>query len=180
MDTPTSSPKPQQLLDTELTTGVMRGIDQLDSLNAGLDPHAIDPIASAPPPEFKKERVFSRKVLFGWAGATLVIWFLVRVIAPIVVESVQSAIVSSIEDEHWGSAAAAVPAPPVPPVPPAPVVAPVPPAGAADAAHEADAAAAAEIAGRAAEDARHRDIVSVRGPFTITIRDGKIKKIVTK
>ena len=170
MDEPTSSPRPQQVRDAELTTGVIRGIEQLDSLNAGLGAYAIDPVGAAPPQEYKKERLFSRKVLFGWAGATLVIWFLVRVIAPVVVESVQSAIVSSIEDEHLGHAAA-VPAPPAPPVP---VVAPVPPADAADAAH------AAEIAGRAAEDVQHREIVSVRGPFTITIRDGKIKKIVTK
>jgi hypothetical protein len=172
MNEPT--PKPQQVRDAELNTGVMRGIEQLDSLNAGLESHALDPVETVPPQKYKKERLFSRKVLFGWAAATLVLWFSIRVIAPIVVESVESAIVSSIEADDARSGAAAVPAPPVPPVP---AVAPVPPP---DPANAPDAALAPEATDPERQVIRHREIVSVRGPFIITISDGKIKKIMTK
>src|SRR5215203_4408527 len=173
MSEPTRGPQSQQVRDAELTTGVMRGMEQLDSLNAGLEPYPMEPLNTVPPAPYKKERLFSRKVLFGWAAATLIVWFLLTMIFPAVIGSVQTAIVSSIE-ESARAEAAAVPAPPPPPA--AITVTPVPPVPPT----VVEPAEAPVIDPAAPTDLRNRTIVRKRGPFTITILNGEIKKIEMK
>ena len=76
-------------------TGVMPG--------AGLppsEPAALEPVAAPDPATYKKEPLFSKRVMIGWALGTLVVWFGLTVIVPAIVESVKTAIVNSVPDEH--------------------------------------------------------------------------------
>lgn len=105
--------------DPEMPTGVVRSLDQLDSLNANrLDPLTADFEALPEPPPYKKERLFSRKVMIGWAVATLLVWFAISFITPIVVETVRAEVESRMEPPTDNTA---IPAPVVEPV--APVIA---------------------------------------------------------
>jgi hypothetical protein len=102
-------------VEPEMPTGVVRSLDQLDSLNANrLDPLPPDFDELPEPPPYKKERLFSRKVMIGWAVATLLVWFAISFITPIVVETVRTEIESRMEPPTT----TAIPAPVVEPVPP--------------------------------------------------------------
>ncbi len=134
MSEPTRGPQSQQVRDADLTTGVMRGMDQLDSLNEGLESYPMDPFDAVPPQPYKKERLFSRKVLIGWAAATLIVWFVLTMIFPVIRETVVTEIRARMTEPTTNTAAPVVapvaPAPPAPLVPPAPLaptVAPDPP-----------------------------------------------------
>lgn len=124
MSEPTSGPQSRQVRDAELTTGVMRGMDQLDSLNAGVEPHSVDLIDEFPPQPYVKERLFSRKVLVGWAAATLIVWFVLTMIFPVVLETVGDEIRSNMTEPQTNTGAPVID--PMPPVPPAPVTPPAP------------------------------------------------------
>lgn len=133
MSEPTRGPQSHRVRDAELTTGVMRGMDQLDSLNAQLEPRSVDPIDEVPPQPYVKERLFSRKVLIGWAAATLIVWFALTMIVPVVLESVGNEIRVKMREPSHNTAAPVVapvppglPAPVAPPGPIAPTVAPDP------------------------------------------------------
>ena len=76
-------------------TGIIRGAD----LPAN-DPAPFEQAPAADPVVYKKEPLFSRRVLIGWALGTLVVWFGLTVIVPAIVESVKTAIVSSVPDEQ--------------------------------------------------------------------------------
>ena len=131
---------------TELTTGVMRGIDHIDSL--GARPVAPGDTSVEPAP-YKKEPLFSKKVLIGWATATLIIWFGLTVIVPEIFRSIKAGIEESIADTQPGERIIETPNGKLTvtrtergitvetrrgrreidlPVRPAPVIAPVPPA----------------------------------------------------
>src|SRR5688500_1274153 len=45
---------------------------------------------------YRKEPLFSKKVMIGWGLATVVVWFTLSFVVPAVVESVKTAIVSNI------------------------------------------------------------------------------------
>jgi hypothetical protein len=62
------------------------------------DPYADDRylVPDEPPPVFHQERLFSRRVLFGWAFATLVIVFAVTVILPMVAPLVRNTVTTSV------------------------------------------------------------------------------------
>ena len=82
--------KPREHLDeATLTTGVMRGVQQIESLDRGYVEPADDPV-------YVKEPLFSKKVLFGWGIATLIVWFAFTFIVPAVVQSVKAAIETSM------------------------------------------------------------------------------------
>ena len=83
------------------TTGIARAVQQLDDLGA----NRPQPIDSAPvDAPYVKEPLFSKKVIAAWAGATLVIWFVISFIAPAVKESIKTAIVSSMEESGTNTA----------------------------------------------------------------------------
>ena len=85
---------------TALTTGVMRGVEQIDSLGAQPVP------AGEPPPEpvpYVKEPLFSKKVLIGWAAATFILWFGVTVIIPEIVRTIKTGIEESIANTPPGA-----------------------------------------------------------------------------
>ena len=110
-------------VDPGIPTGVVRSLDQLDSLNANqLEPlpPGFDELPAPPP--YKKERLFSRRVMIGWAVATLLIWFAITFITPIIVEEVRAEIESRMVPPTTNTA---VPAPVVEPV--APIAEPVVP-----------------------------------------------------
>jgi hypothetical protein len=139
LETPMTEPDSQQdktrVQNAELPTGVMRGMQQLDSLNARVEPLGEYPDDITPPP-YVKERLFSRKVLFGWAAATLIVWFAFSFIVPVILESVKTAVVESIRENAQPAGSntrdpgrGAQPALPVPPTPdalPAPAASPAP------------------------------------------------------
>ena len=104
----------KQPVTPEMPTGVIRSIEQLDALNANrLEPlpPVLEPLPEAPP--YKKDRLFSRKVMIGWAVATLLVWFALTFITPIIAETVKAEIMSRMEPPTTNTAT--------------PVVAPVPP-----------------------------------------------------
>lgn len=118
-----AQPKPLAA-DPEIT-GVMRSMDQLDSLNA----NPLEPLPSADEfgleaPLYKREPLFSRKVMIAWAAATLVLYFWVTFIVPIVIETVKAEIVSRMEPPIIKTAAPPV----IAPVPETPAVLPAEPA----------------------------------------------------
>jgi hypothetical protein len=88
-----------RVAEPALTTGVMRGVDRIDSLGASPVP-AGEP-ADEPAP-YKKEPLFSKKVLIGWATATLIIWFGLTVIIPEIFRSIKVGIEESIADTPPG------------------------------------------------------------------------------
>lgn len=109
----------KQPVTPEVPTGVMRSIEQLDALNANrLEPlpPETEPLPEAPP--YKKERLFSRKVMIGWAAATLLIWFALSFITPIIAETVKAEIMSRMEPPTTNTA---IPVEPVPAIPGEPV-----------------------------------------------------------
>ena len=70
---------------------------QLDSYDRGeILPPEPSPAAEA----YKKEPLFSKKVLFGWGIATLVVWFTLSFIVPSVVQSIREAIVTSVGERE--------------------------------------------------------------------------------
>ena len=102
----------------EMPTGVMRSIEQLDALNANrLElPPVSEPLPEAPP--YRKERLFSRKVMIGWAAATLLVWFALTFITPIIAETVKAEIMSRMEPPTTNTAIPVVePVPAAPPIP---------------------------------------------------------------
>ena len=104
-------------VEPEMPTGVVRSLDQLDSLNANrLDQLPPDFNELPEPPPYKKERLFSRKVLIGWAVATLLVWFAISFITPIIVETVRAEVESRMEPPTTPTAIPAPVAEPVAPV----------------------------------------------------------------
>lgn len=107
--------------DTEITSRAAQSFEQLDSLNANRFDELPPSIHDLPEPvPYKKERLFSRKVIIGWAAATLVVWFAITFIVPAVLETVRDEIKSRMQAPTSNTAAPVVA--PVPDV--APVVAP--------------------------------------------------------
>lgn len=64
-----------------MTTGVMRGVDQLNDINS-YPPAPVQPA-------YVKEPLFSKKVLIGWGLATLIVWFSLTVIVPEIGRSIR-------------------------------------------------------------------------------------------
>ena len=125
--------------DTEITARAERSFDQLESLNANRFDEVPPSIQDLPEPvPYKKERLFSRKVIIGWAAATLVVWFAITFIAPVIFETVRAEIESRMEPPTSNTAIPApaepLPAPVVaPPAEPLPPLKPLPPAKAPEA-----------------------------------------------
>jgi hypothetical protein len=55
------------------------------------------PVAPIEEPPVPRERLFSRKSLFGWAFATLVVVFIIRMVLPIVFTTVKESVVESVK-----------------------------------------------------------------------------------
>jgi hypothetical protein len=68
-----------------MSTGVQRGLDQLESLGMQQPP-------PAPAEPYKKEPLFSKKVLIGWGLGTLAVWFVVTMIIPSIAGAIRGAI----------------------------------------------------------------------------------------
>ena len=79
------------------TTGVMRGVEQIDSF-------AARPVAPAEPEPYVREPLFSKKVLFGWAFATLAVWFALSFVVPEIIETIRTEIASRVEPAGRGPA----------------------------------------------------------------------------
>ena len=70
---------------------------QLDSYDRGELVPPEPPSAADP---YKKEPLFSKKVLIGWSLATLIVWFTLSFIVPPVVQSIREAIVTSVGERE--------------------------------------------------------------------------------
>lgn len=108
----------------------MRNVDYLGGAS-------LESIDDTPPPAYVREPLFSRKVIIGWATATLVAWFAISFIAPVILESIKTAVKSSMVDGHaqkvrvvtpTGIINIDIPQPPTPPTPPTPPATAAPPA----------------------------------------------------
>jgi hypothetical protein len=112
--------------DTEITAHAARSFEQLDSLNANrFDPLPLSARDLPEPAPYVKERLFSRKVIIGWAAATLLVWFAISFIAPIVVETVRAEIESRMIPPTGNTAGQHPDVAPGHPVPAPPDAAPV-------------------------------------------------------
>ncbi|MGZ4780144.1 MAG: hypothetical protein ACXV5L_13180 [Thermoanaerobaculia bacterium] len=72
-------------------------------------------------PEVPRERLFSRKVLLGWSIATLIVVFFIRMVLPVILETVKQTVITSVK-----TSVGITDAPPLPAVPPVRPVTPVP------------------------------------------------------
>ncbi len=98
------------------------------------DERYLVPEVEVAPPVYHKERLFSRKVLIGWAAATLTLWFLIRFVAPVVMntvgETVRETVIDRLHDRgvnvkvNGRTVTPTIPA--IPPIPPIPAIPPVP------------------------------------------------------
>ena len=87
-----NDPRGQPVDEATMTTGVLRGVQQLESL---APPPVANTGTTAPDqPAYRKEPLFSKKVLFGWAFATLAIWFAFSFIVPAVVTAVKNEVLT--------------------------------------------------------------------------------------
>ncbi|HUQ48111.1 MAG TPA: hypothetical protein VM053_07715 [Gemmatimonadaceae bacterium] len=106
---------PTRLPEDEQTKATLQAqteeINRLELLLAQHGQSAQSITESDEPPA--PERLFSRKTLFGWAFATLLVVFLIRIVLPEVFETVKQEIRGHLDEPRDNSAA--------------PVVAPVPP-----------------------------------------------------
>ncbi len=94
------------------------------------------PVAPIEEPAAPRERLFSRKSLFGWAFATLVVVFIIRMVLPIVFTTVKESVVESVK-QSMGIATVITPAPALPGATPAEPALPATPATPADGAKPA-------------------------------------------
>ena len=82
----------------ENPTEMMPGADRLQGLGA----HPVAPIPPPEPAPYVKEPLFSKRVMFGWAMGTLVVWFALTVIVPAIVQSVVRAVTTSVASDDDG------------------------------------------------------------------------------
>jgi len=136
---------PKRTSDEELAKAALRdrssAMERIDPV--WTDPYApeVYPAVDPDSPVVHQERLFSRKVLTGWALAALVVVFIIRVILPIAFESAKDAVITSMKQSHATrvSTPAVVPTPPpsVPEVPAAPAAPKAPTAAPSAGAHPA-------------------------------------------
>ncbi|MEO7366938.1 MAG: hypothetical protein ABIZ36_03215 [Gemmatimonadaceae bacterium] len=105
--------------------------DEIRQLDSALSRQIRDdqyPATMPEEPAVFPERLFSRKVLFGWAFAALIFVFLIRMVLPVVFETVKESVVSSMKDatHNTGSSPGAPVVAPTPPLPPTSVTPAVP------------------------------------------------------
>jgi hypothetical protein len=77
------------------------GLVPLDSL----DPRSVEPIQPQAPP-YVQEPLFNKKVMLAWAFGAAAVWFAVKMIVPIAIESAKTAVVESVQEvnkQHPGS-----------------------------------------------------------------------------
>jgi hypothetical protein len=79
---------PQKPVDLEPSaTGRVQRIDSFQ-------PHDLEP----PPPAYVKEPLFNKKVMAAWAIAAFAVWFTVKMVIPVVFQSVKTAVVESVKE----------------------------------------------------------------------------------
>jgi hypothetical protein len=82
-------------------------LNRVDTRVTGIVPvelpadHRIEPVS--PAPDYKPEPVFNKKVMLAWALGAAALWFAVKVITPIAVESARNAIVESVKQQNPGT-----------------------------------------------------------------------------
>ena len=84
---------PQKPVDLEPpVTGIVQGVDSFQ-------PHSVEP----PPPAYVKEPLFNKKVMVVWALAAFALWFTVKMVFPVVLQSVKTAVVESVKEAEQKS-----------------------------------------------------------------------------
>jgi hypothetical protein len=124
MSDPTRLPEDEQAKATlHAQTEEINRLERLLSEH-GQTAQAITEVDEPAPPE----KLFSRRTLFGWAFATLLIVFIIRMVLPVVFETVKDTVVTSMKESIGNTAVTPVvaPAPPTTVIP-APAPAPATP-----------------------------------------------------
>jgi hypothetical protein len=85
------------------------------------------PVAQTDDAPVAKERLFSRRTLFGWAFATLFVVFMIRMVLPLVFETVKESVVDSMKRSTGVTTVSSPAVPPVGPAPAAPATPATPP-----------------------------------------------------
>lgn len=97
--------------------------EEISRLERLLSQHAQDAqsLSEIEEPAAPRERLFSRKVLVGWALAALFAVFIVRMVLPIAFDTAKESVVTALK-ESAGNTTVAAPAVPTAPMPPAAVI----------------------------------------------------------
>lgn len=74
-----------------------RLVPDLESYDRG---EVVPPEPSPAAEAYRKEPLFSKKVLLGWGMATLIVWFTLSFIVPSIVQSIKTAIVTSVGERE--------------------------------------------------------------------------------
>ena len=69
------------------------GIIPLDSL----DPHGVEAIEPEPAP-YVQEPLFNKKLMLAWALGAAAVWFAVKFIVPVAIDSAKTAVVESVKE----------------------------------------------------------------------------------
>jgi hypothetical protein len=83
---------PGNSAEPTVTTGIARGMNQLEDLENRLPQPTEAELAYA------KEPLFSKKVLVAWAAAALAVWMAFNIVVPVIKETIRAAVVEGIEE----------------------------------------------------------------------------------
>ena len=84
---------PQKPVDLDTpATRMVQGIDSFE-------PHAVE----SSPPVYVREPLFNKKVMVVWALAAFAVWFTVKMVIPVVLESVKTAVVEGVKEAEQKS-----------------------------------------------------------------------------
>lgn len=128
---------PTRLSEEERTRALQEQADEINRLERAISQQygeASVPAAQVDEAPVSKERLFSRRTLFGWAFGTLFVVFMIRMVLPLVFATVKESVVESMKQSMGITTVSSPALPPGGPASVTPVTPPVPatpPAGAA-------------------------------------------------
>ena len=88
----TDHPEPLPPAQPTMTTGIARGMHQLEDLENRV------PQPSEAERAYATEPLFSKKVLLGWAAAAFAVWMVFQIVVPVIKETVRAAVVESVAE----------------------------------------------------------------------------------
>ena len=62
-----------------------------------LDPHSVEPVEPQPPP-YVPEPLFNKRLMLAWAMGAAAVWFTVKFVVPVAIDSAKTAVVESVKE----------------------------------------------------------------------------------
>lgn len=131
MSDPTRLPEDEQAKATlQAQTEEINRLERALAQQYGQESQSLAPVEESSTP---REKLFSRKTLFGWAFGTLFVVFMIRMVLPVVFATVKESVVDSMKQSMGISTVYSPARPPAGPVPAAPATPAIPATPPADA-----------------------------------------------